>query len=117
MAVSKNNRRKKTKRTQNHCAPAGFGQKQQAKVAAQQEQEAIEKKRWRISMLALVFMVVGFLIAAQGNRFIGYPITFVGGVLGLYSARTLSKGRKITIVCYTIYCVLVAYMWIFEFLV
>lgn len=116
MAVSKNNRKKKHKRTQNHSAPEGFSKKQIEREEQQQDQAQLEKKRWRISMLALVLMVIGFLIANAGNHLIGYPITFVGGLLGLHSARTLAKGRKITVFCYTVYCILIAYLWIFEFL-
>ena len=115
MAVSKGNR-KKHKRNKNHSAPEGFGKKKTAQEQAEQA-AAMEKKRWRTSMVALILMVVGFLIAAAGYHFVGYPITFAGGVLGLHSARTLTKGRKVTIVCYTIYCVLTAYMWIWEFFV
>lgn len=116
MAVSKNNRKKKTKRTQNHSAP-----KVEKRLTEAQKQELIQKqeqnnKHFKLSIVACVIMVVGFVMAWAGYDLIGYPISFAGGVMGLVLTRKQDKGRKVTIICYTIYCILVAYMWIFKFL-
>ena len=114
MAVSKNNRRKGKKRKQNHAAP-----KVEQRLTEAQKQELEEKKKennkfLKLSIVACVIMVIGFVIGWAGYGVIGYPISFVGAVMGLVMTRKQDRGRKVTIVCYSIYCVLVAYMWIFE---
>ncbi len=116
MAVSKGNRKKNTKRKQNHSAP-----KVEKRLTEAEKQELLKKekqnnKNLKRSIIACVIMVAGFVIAWLGYRLIGYPISFAGAVMGIVVARNQDKGRKVTIACYTIYCVLVAYMWIFEFL-
>lgn len=116
MAVSKNNRRKKRKRTQNHSAPV-TSQQIAKEQKIDEEKQIQEKKRLRLSIIAIVIMMAGLLVAWKVSRFFGYPLTFVGGVIGLVTARLQDKGRKVTIVCYTVYCILIAYMWIFEFMV
>ncbi|HIV67592.1 MAG TPA: hypothetical protein IAA32_01845 [Candidatus Butyricicoccus stercorigallinarum] len=113
MAVSKNNRKNGKKRTKGHRAPVTDEQRKRA-VQVNTEAQEREKKRFRLSLIAIAVMAVGLFIAWQGYRIFGYPITFVGGLAGLYAARHQDKGRKVTIVCYTIYCLLVAYMWIVE---
>lgn len=118
MAVSKNNRKKKTKRTQNHSAP-----KVEKRLTEAQKQEIIEKqeqdkKHLKLSIIACIIMVVGFAMGWAGYELVGYPISFAGGVMGLVVTHKQGKSKRgrVTIICYTIYCVLIAYMWIFKFL-
>ncbi len=113
MAVSKNNRKKGKKRTQSHRAPVTEQQRKQ-EIQVDQEMLAKEKLRFRLSLAAIIVMAIGLFVAWKWSRLIGYPITFVGGLAGLYAARQQGKGRKVTIVSYSIYCLLVAYMWISE---
>lgn len=116
MAVSKNNRRKKRKRTQNHSAPvSAVSQNMEREVEV--EQEAKEKRAMRLNIIGIVIMIAGFVLAWRGYRFAGYPITFSGALVGIISTRMQNNGRKLTIAGYTLYCIMVAYMWIFEFLV
>lgn len=116
MAVSKNNRRKKHKRTQNHSAPVTT-QREIEEQRANEEKLAQNKKHLKASMCAMLVIVVGLVLAFMGNRFIGYPITFIGGVADLIIAVKQGKGKKLTVTSFAIYCILVAYMWISEFLV
>lgn len=115
MAVSKNNRKKGKKRAQSHRAPVTQQQRKQ-ELQVDEAMQQKEKKRFRMSLVAIAVMAIGLFVAWKWSRLIGYPITFVGGLVGLYAARQQDKGRKVTIVCYSIYCVLVAYMWIVEFI-
>ena len=115
MAVSKNNRKKGKKRAQSHRAPVTEQQRKQ-ELQVDEAMQQKEKKRFRMSLVAIAVMAIGLFVAWKWSRLIGYPITFVGRLVGLYAARQQDKGRKVTIVCYSIYCVLVAYMWIVEFI-
>lgn len=115
MAVSKNNRRKKRRRTQNHSAPVDMA-KRQEELRASEEQQALEKRHLRLSVIAVVIMVAGLMIAWKAGHVIGYPITFVGSLVGLYAARKQGKKQRVTVICYTIYSALIAYMWIAEFM-
>ena len=115
MAVSKNNRKKGKKRAQSHRAPFTEQQRKQ-ELQVDEAMQQKEKKRFRMSLVEIAVMAIGLFVAWKWSRLIGYPITFVGGLVGLYAARQQDKGRKVTIVCYSIYCVLVAYMWIVEFI-
>ena len=47
---------------------------------------------------------------------IGYPIAFAGSIMGIYSAREQERGRTVTVICYGIFSVLVAFMWFAEVL-
>lgn len=115
MAVSRNNRKKKRKRTQNHSAPVPTeGRLTERDVDVKQKEK--EKRAMRLNITGIVLMVLGFIIAWRVSRFVGYPITFCGGLMGLISTRMQNNGRKVTLIGYTLYCIMVAYMWIFEFL-
>lgn len=117
MAVSKNNRRKKRKRTQNHSAPVIEKHLTEAEVQELEHKQQQENKRLKWSIIFIVIMIGGFVIArAAAAPLIGYPISFIGGIGGLATTRTQEKGKTVTVICYTIYCILVAYMWIYQFL-
>mgnify|MGYP000763850648 CR=1 FL=1 len=113
MAVSKNNRRKKGKRTQNHSAPAAAQKSAKREVEVQQKQK--EKQALWLNIAGIAVMIVGFILAWRGYRFAGYPITFIGALAGLIATRLQGGKRKGTIIGYTVYCIMVAYLWIFEF--
>lgn len=114
MAESKNNRKKKKKRTQNHRAPDLPPTKEE--IAKAEEVQKKQSKMFKLSIVSFALMLVGFVIAQMWSRLIGFPIAFAGGILGIYSAREQERGRKVTIICYTIFAVLVAYMWFAEVL-
>lgn len=115
MAVSKNNRKKGKKRTPSHRAPVTAQQREQ-KTRIEEKQRVQEKQNLRLSLIAVAIMGVGLFVAWRWSRLIGYPITFVGGLAGIYAERKSGKQRKLTLICYTIYCILVAYMWIAAFM-
>lgn len=112
MAESKNNRKKKKKRTQNHRAPDLPPTKEE--IAQEEAAVQEQKKQLKLSIVAFALMAVGFLLAQFWSSFVGYPISFVGSILGIATARSQEKGRTVTIVCYTIFSVLVAYMWCYQ---
>lgn len=114
MAVSKGNRGKKKKRTQNHRAPVRPEvQKQEAEKAQQQRESA--KKYLIMSMVSFAVMVIGFVMANYvGWYLIGYPISLIGALCGIYSAGKQSRGARVTQVCYGIYSALVIYMWVYR---
>lgn len=114
MAESKNNRKKKKKRTQNHRAPDLPPTKEE--IAKAEEQQKRQGKMLKMSILSFVVMLVGFLVAQMWSHLIGYPIACVGSIMGIYSAREQERGRIITIICYGVFAVLVAYMWFVEVL-
>lgn len=116
MAVSKNNRRKKHKRTQNHSAPVNV-QRTAEEQMVNEEKKAKDRKQLAVSIFAIVIILVGLFLAWRGNRFIGYPITFAGGLIDVICARRQGKQKRLTVISFSFYCILVAYLWIFEFLV
>ena len=113
MAVSKNNRRKKTKRTQNHSAPAGFGKKHEAKIAAQQEEIAKKNNLSIICFFGMLLSLAGALFTNYGM--ILYPISFACAVENLMSIKKRrprrSKGDMLIGMCYIIYIAVVAGTW------
>ncbi len=112
MAVSKGNQKKK-KRTQNHRAPEGMKKPEQREVEVRQEEKY--KQARGLTIAGIVVMIIGFALVMMDFRFVGYPITFIGGLTGLLAARMQGSKRKGTIIGYTAYCVLIAYLWIIEF--
>ncbi len=104
MAVSKNNRRKGKKRTKAHASPVRQGEeKQESKYGGYD---------W-FSMAGLAIMLAGFL-GAMFTQYglVFYPITFVGAVMGLVRTRWDTWPHKVTVICYIVYCIAVAGMWI-----
>lgn len=114
MAESKNNRKKKKKRTQNHRAPDLPPTKEE--IAKEEAAVQEQKKQMKLSIVAFVLMVAGFILAQFWSTLIGYPISFVGSILGIMTARSQARGRTVTVICYTIFAVLVAYMWFYQVL-
>lgn len=114
MAESKNHRKKKKKRTQNHRAPDLPPTREE--IAQEEAAVQEQKKQLKLSIVAFVLMAAGFILAQFWSRFVGYPISFAGSILGIATARSQTRGRAVTIICYTIFAVLVAYMWCYEFL-
>jgi hypothetical protein len=111
MATSKNNRKKGRKRQQMHKKPVP-----DYVVKAEQERMEAERKaddRTRTwSFLGLILMIVGFVVAVMGYPIIGYPLTFVGAVIGMFTTSSESKHPRIVMGGYMVYCVLVAVLWI-----
>lgn len=114
MAESKNNRKKKKKRNHNHRAPDLPPTKEE--VAKAEEVQKEQSKMLWLSILSFVLMLVGFVIAQTWSGLIGYPISFAGSIMGIFAAHTQEKGRAVTVICYTIFAVLVAVMWFREVL-
>ncbi len=110
MAVSKNTRKKSKKRTQNHSAPVNMAEKRKREEAEAVQRKEAKKHLWQ-STAALALMLIGIIVAYKLSGLIGYPISLAGGVLGLYASQFQEKGRRITMACYGIYCVLVVYQW------
>lgn len=110
MAVSKNTRKKSKKRTQNHSAPVNTAEKLKREQEAEAQRRETKKHLWQ-SIAAPILMLVGVLIAYIFGIRIGYPISFAGGLWGMYAAHFQEKGKRMTMVCYGAYCVLVAYQW------
>lgn len=107
MAVSKNNRRRTKKRTKNHMSP----QKQADKLdeARAESKSSID---W-FSLTGFALMLVGFLAATfTPYGLICYPITFVGALMCLIKTKPDTSHHKVSFVCYIIYCVAVAIMWV-----
>lgn len=107
MAVSKNNRRKPKKRTKNHMSP-------QKQVKQTQEKQAAPKATldW-FSIAGFALMLIGFLVATFTSYSIAfYPVTFVGAVMCLMKTKWDTRAHKISFVCYIVYCVAVAIMWV-----
>ena len=70
-----------------------------------------------MGLISVAIMLVGILVGqfcGQIGAFIGYPIAFVGSILGIFASRTQERGRTMTTICYTIFAVLVAYSWFFQ---
>ena len=104
MAASKNNRKKGKKRTKGHKSPVRTPAEQSAKKRTEYD--------W-FGMAGLALMLAGFLGAMftpYGLAF--YPITFVGALMGLVKSKWDTTPHKISVVCYIVYCLLVAYMWV-----
>ncbi|HIV67593.1 MAG TPA: hypothetical protein IAA32_01850 [Candidatus Butyricicoccus stercorigallinarum] len=101
MAVSKNNRRKGKKRAKGRAA--------QARPA-----EAARRRSYDwLGMVGLALMLAGFLGAMfTPYGLVFYPVTFAGAVIGLVQTRRDAWHHKITFVCYIIYCIAVAVMWV-----
>ena len=114
MAESRNNRKKKKKRTQNHRAPDLPPTKEE--IAKAEEVQKQQGKMLKMSIASFALMLVGFVIAQMWSHIIGYPIAFAGSIMGMYSARAQERGRTVTIICYGIFAVLVAFMWFAEVL-
>lgn len=108
MAVSKNNRKKSKKRSKGHAAP------QTQEIQQTNAQRMRDWNREQIyKFAALGIMVVGFLIAMfTPYGIVGYPITFVGSLLCLFKTKWDTTNHKISFVCYIVYCILVAMLWI-----
>lgn len=114
MAESKNNRKKKKKRTQNHRAPDLPPTKEE--IAKIEEVQKHQSKMLKFSIIGFVLMLAGFIVAQLWSHLIGYPFAFAGSIMGIYSARDQEKGKIITMTCYGIFAVLVAFMWLAEVL-
>lgn len=114
MAESKNNRKKKKKRTQNHRAPDLPPTKE--KIAKAEEVQKKQSNMLKMSIVSFILMLAGFVVAQTWSHFIGYPIAFAGSIMGIYSAREQERGRTVTVICYGIFSVLVAFMWFAEVL-
>lgn len=106
MAVSKNNRKKGKKRTKGHMAPP-------KPVEVEEEQAAPEEKTDWINMVSLALLLIGFLGAIfTSYALVFYPITFVGGLISLLRTKWDTTSHKISKVCYIVYCVTVAVVWV-----
>lgn len=105
MAVSKNNRRKGKKRTKAHAAPV-------RQTEEKQEPSNRGGYDW-FNMAGLAIMLAGFL-GAMFTQYglVFYPITFVGAVMGLVRTRWDTWPHKVTVICYIVYCIAVAGIWI-----
>lgn len=114
MAESKNNRKKKRKRTQNHRAPDLPPTKEE--IAKAEEEQKKQSNMLKMSIVSFVVMLAGFLVAQMWSHLIGYPVAFVGSIMGIYSARGQERGRMVTMICYGVFAVLVAFMWFVEVL-
>lgn len=108
MAVSKNNRKKGKKRKKGHMDP------QKLALVSEKETETTpeEKTDW-LSFVSVGILLVGFLGAMfTSYGLIFYPITFAGALMSLLRTKWDTTSHKISNVCYIVYGVTVAIVWI-----
>ena len=115
MAESKSKRKNGKKRAPQRKAPPKTPTKAEIQEAEQEVKK--NKKMTYLGLISVAVMRVGILVGqfcGQIGAFVGYPVAFVGSMLGIWTARSQQKGRTMTMVCYTIFAVLVAYSWFFQ---
>ena len=115
MAESKSKRKNGKKRAPQRKAPPKAPTKAEIQEAEQEVKK--NKKMTYLGLISVAVMLVGILVGqfcGQIGAFVGYPVAFVGSMLGIWTARSQQKGRTMTMVCYTIFAVLVAYSWFFQ---
>lgn len=111
MAESKSKRKNGKKRAPQRKAPPKAPTKAEIQEAEQEVKK--NKKMTYLGLISVAVMLVG-QFCGQIGAFVGYPVAFVGSILGIWTSRSQQKGRTMTMVCYTIFAVLVAYSWFFQ---
>ena len=112
MAVSKNNRKKGSKRAAPHAAPSGFvGNRQQHMQQQAQQLPFLDRHRIAIRWIGLAIMILGFLAASYGRQIIGFPVTIFGAMMDILCIRREPGKHRISLICYVAYIAIMIYAW------
>ena len=113
MATPKNNRKKGKKRQPMHSKPMSDAALKAQETIRTEEEKSLRRVQ-NLSFIGLLLMVGGFVIALAASKKIGYPVTFIGALIGIATVQPDQKHRVISIVAYIVYCVMVAFLWFAE---